>query len=239
MSDGGRSDITINGGGTVAAGTYENVTVNGGGTVSGDIVCTTLRINGAATVNGSVKAATLNVNGSGTFNGPVQVGEMSANGDASVRGGLGVRVLTVRGNLTVDGGIAAGEIDLRGRIKTPADITAEKAVRGEGAVEARDVTAESVDLGVAGPSSVRKVEAQRVTLRSPSDLGGVFALFTTKEFKAETVRASEVWLEHAVVNTVSAGNATIGTGSRIGLVHYSGTFAKGSDALIGEERKAE
>ena len=40
MADTPRNDITINGGGTVAAGTYENVTINGTGTVSGDVVCT-------------------------------------------------------------------------------------------------------------------------------------------------------------------------------------------------------
>lgn len=238
MTDGGRNDITINGGGTVAGGTYETVTVNGGGTVTGDIVCTMLRINGAATCQGAVKAATLNVNGAGTFNGVVQAGEMSVNGDAGVRGGLGVRSLTVRGTLNVDGGIAANEIDLRGRIKTPGDITAEGTLRGEGAIEARDIKAENVDLGVAGPSKARNIEATRVTLRSPSDLGGMFAFFTTKEFRVETIRASEVWLEYTVASTVSAGNATIGTGSRIGLVHYSGSFAKGGDAQVTEERKA-
>lgn len=232
-----RNDITINGGGTVAAGSYENVTVNGGGTIGGDLVCTTLRINGAATCQGSVKAATLSVNGSGTFNGSVQAGEMNVNGDASVRAGLGVRTLTLRGNLTVEGGIAAHEIDLRGYLRTPGDITADL-VRGEGAIEAADLTCETLDLGVYGPSVVRNVQATRVTLRAPRSFAEVFMFFTTKEFKAESIRANEVWLEHTVASTVSAGNATIGAGSRIGLVHYSGTYAKRDDAQVAEERKA-
>lgn len=237
MAEEVRNDITINGGGTVAAGTYETVTINGGGTVSGDIVCTTLRINGAATCQGAVKAATLAVNGTGTFNGSVQAGEMSVNGDASVRAGLGVRTLSLRGNLTVDGGIAAHEIDLRGYLRTPGDITADL-VRGEGALEARDLTCETLDMGVYGPSVVRNVSASRVTLRSPRSFAEFFTFFTTKEFKAETIRASEVWLEHTVAGTVSAGNATIGAGSRIGLVHYSGAYSKRDDAQVAEERKA-
>lgn len=238
MTDGARQDITINGGGTVAAGSYETVTINGGGTVTGDIVCTALRINGATTCQGSVKAGSISVNGSGTFNGAVQAGEMSVNGDSSIRGGLGVRALTIRGTLSVDGGVAANAIDMRGRLRTPGDVAVDGAFGGEGAIEARDVKAATIDLGVAGSSVVRNVEADRVTLRSPSDVGSFFAMFTSKEFRAESIRAGEVWLEHTVASVVSAGNATLGTGSRIGLVHYSGTFAKGSDAQVAEERKA-
>lgn len=238
MSEHARNDVTVNGGGTIAAGTYENVTINGGGTVSGDLTCTTLRVNGVGTCQGSVKAATITVNGSGTFNGPVQAGEFTVNGDASVRAGVGANRLFVRGNLTADGGIAARETDLKGRLRTRGDITGD-AFRGEGAVEAEAVRVETLDLAVYGPSRVQSVEAKRVTLRAPSSLADVFMFFTDNRFTAESIRAGEVWVEYATANVVSAGNATVGRESRIGLVHYSGTYSQVDNAQVTEARKAE
>ncbi len=46
-----------------------------------------------------------------------------------------------------------------------------------------------------------------------------------KRFTAESIRASEVWAEHTSANVISAGNATVGRESRIGLVQYSGTYS--------------
>ena len=233
-----RNDVTVNGAGTVAPGHYENVTINGGGTITGELVCTTLRINGAGTCNGSVKAATISVNGSSTFDAPVQVGEMTVNGSATVRAGLGVARLVVRGSITAEGGVAAHDIDLKGVLRTAGDITTDT-LRGEGGLEGGAVKADAFDLTVYGPSKVRTLEANRITLRSPGSLGAFIGLFTDKRFTAESLRASEVWAEYTTADVVSAGNATIGRESRIGLVVYAGTCSVVDDAQVGESRKVE
>lgn len=233
-----RNDITVNGGGTIAPGTYETVTINGGGTVTGDLTCTALRINGMGTCSGSVKAGSIAVNGTGTFNSSVQASELSINGDASVRGGLGVSRLTVRGNLSVDGGLNLRELELKGVLRTRGNLTAES-VRAEGTLDALDVTADSFDLAVYGPSKVRSLDAGRVTLRSGGSFADVFMFFADKTFTAETIRGSEVWAEQTVANVVSAGNATIGKNSRIGLVHYSGSYSTQDNAQVTEARKVE
>ncbi|HSK46730.1 MAG TPA: hypothetical protein VLA05_01850 [Coriobacteriia bacterium] len=238
MADGARNDITVNGGGTIAPGTYENVTINGGGTVTGDLVCTALRINGAGTCQGSVKAAVLTVNGTGNFSGPVQAVDMSVYGNSNVRAGLGVGRLSVRGNLSIDGGVALHELDLKGVMRADGDLSA-RTVRGEGTIEAHDVKADSFDFAIYGSSKVRNLEADRVTLRSPGSFADVFMFFTEKRFTAETIRASEVWAEYTTANVVSAGNATIGRESRIGLVNYSGTCSVVDNAQVTESRKAE
>lgn len=230
-----RNDITVNGGGTIAGGTYENVTINGGGTVTGDLVCTALRVNGMGTCHGSVKAATIAVNGTGTFGGAVQTGELTVNGDASVRAGLGVNTLTVRGNLTVDGGVAARAVELKGFARIAGDFSLED-LRGEGALEALKVTANSFDLAVYGASKVTSLEATRVVLRAPGSLGGLM-FFTDKRFTAESIRANEVWAENTTATVVSAGNATIGKESRIGLVQYSGAYSAVDNAAVTEARQ--
>jgi len=112
-------------------------------------------------------------------------------------------------------------------------------VAAEGNIEAGDVRADSFDLVVYGRSKVRGLEAGRVTLRSPGSLGEVFAILSENRFTAETIRASEVWAEYTTANTISAGNATIGKGSRVGLVDYSGTCSQVDDAQISEKRKSE
>lgn len=237
MAEETRRDMTVNGGGTVPAGTYEVVTINGGGTISGDITCTTLRINGAASCDGAVKAAAVTVNGAATFNGLVHVTEMSINGQTTVRGGLGVGRLSVKGSLSVDGGVGAREIDLRGILRTDGDITAES-ITGEGAFSARNVTSASVDFAVYGQSTVSALEGSRIVLRSPRSFAELFSVFTTNSFNADSIRASEVWLENTVAGVVAAGNATIGDDCRIGLVHYSGTYEKRGNAQVTEERPA-
>lgn len=237
MEASGRRDATINGGGTISAGTYEDVTINGAGTVAGDIVCTTLRLNGAGTVEGDVKAASVVVAGSASFAGSVQTTEMSVSGDAGVRGGLGVGRLTVRGNLRVDGGVAANEIDLKGVLRGGSSVTT-GTLTGEGAVETALLKAETVDLAVYGTSQVECLEATKVTLRAPGSLADIVAIFKANEFKADRIRATEAWLENTVASMVSVGNVTVGAGSRIGLVHHSGTYARQGNAQVTEERKA-
>lgn len=237
MTDENRNDITVNGGGTIAGGSYENVTINGGGNVTGDLVCTNLRINGMGTCAGTVKAATLTVNGTGTFQSSVQAGEMSVNGDATVRRGLGVTDLSVRGNLAVEGGVAAKDLDVKGLLRVGGDITGET-VRGEGSLQARDVKVGSLDLTIYGPSKVSNVEADRITLRAPGSFG-FFMFFAEKRFTAQSLRASEVWAEYTTANVVSAGNAIIGAESRIGLVQYSGNYSVRDGAQVSEARKVE
>jgi cytoskeletal protein CcmA (bactofilin family) len=238
MADQARNDITINGGGSIAGGSYETVTINGGGNVSGDLVCTALRINGMGSCAGQVKTASLSVNGTGSFQGAVQAGEMSVNGDASVRAGLGVNQLSVRGNLTVDGGIAMREIDLKGVVRAQGDITGE-ALRGEGRLEAGNVKVDTVDLAVYGPSRLTSIEAARITLRSPGSLAEILAMFTNNSVTLERMRAGEIWAELTVANVVSAGNITVGKDSRIGLVEYSGTYSAQDGAKVTEARKVE
>jgi cytoskeletal protein CcmA (bactofilin family) len=238
MSESARNDVTVNGGGTIAAGAYENVTINGAGTITGDITCTSLRVNGVGTCRGAVKAAKVNTNGTTTFEGPVQVSELTVNGDASIRAGLGVGTLVLRGNLSVDGGINAREIDVKGALRAGGDVTAD-VFRGEGTVVAGDVHVETFDLAVYGSSKVAHLEAERAVLRAPGSLAEMLMFFSEKQFIAETIRAREAWLEHTVANVVSAGNVTVGRASRIGLVHYSGTYSQVDNALVSEARKAE
>lgn len=233
-----RNDITVNGGGTIAAGSYEDVTINGSGTVTGDLVCTTLRINGAGTCAGTVKAATVAINGTATFESSVQVGDLAINGTANVRAGLGAGTLTVRGNLAVDGGVAVNNLELKGFLRTDGDITGTSII-SEGAIEAQDIHAETVDLTVYGTSTVRNVDATRVTLRRPGGLGEFVGWFKENRLNAGTVRAREVWAENTTANVISAGNATIGRESRIGLVLYSGTCSVVDGAQVTESRKAD
>lgn len=239
MTDAPRNDITINGGGTIAPGSYENVTVNGGGTVTGDLVCTTLRINGAGTCQGSVQAATLEVNGTATFSSTVQAITMSVNGNTDVHAGIGANKVTVRGKLSAGGSIRAEDLDLKGMLHADGDLEA-KTVRGEGAIEAADVNADIFDLAVYGASKVRNLSAtERVVLREPGSLSGLVSLFAESRFTAETIRAREVWVDYATVNLVSAGNASIGAAARIGLVLHSGTYAAAEGAQVTEVRKAD
>lgn len=238
MTESTRQNVTISGAGTIGAGAYEIVTVNGGGTISGDITCTSLRINGMGTCKGSVKAADVAVNGTATFEAPVQASEMVVNGDASVRAGLGVGHLVIRGNLAVEGGVAARDVDLKGVLRVAGDLTADT-VRAEGSLSANDVRADLFDLAVYSASKVRSVDAGRVTLRAPASFADVFMFFTDKQFTATSIRGSEVWLEHTVANVVSAGNATIGRDSRIGLVQHSGAYSLADNAVVGEACRVE
>ena len=64
------------------------------------------------------------------------------------------------------------------------------------------------------------------------------ALRLIAETRGEAYYRGEI-AECTTANIVSAGNATIGRESRVGLVQYSGTYSYRDNAQIGEARKME
>jgi len=231
-----RNDAIINGGGTLAGGSYETVTINGGGQITGDLIATTLRINGGCTCQGTVRAGTVAVSGAGTFVGSVQAGEMTVNGSARLDGALGVGRLVVKGNATASGGIAAREVELKGVLKTPRDITAERFV-GEGAIEAASLVSDLLDIATYGPSKLGAVRCGRIVVREPGPFAEFFALFTSPSFTAETIHADEAWLANTVAHLVSARIVTLAAGSRVGRVEYRETYSPSDRAAVTEVRQ--
>lgn len=233
-----RSDVTVNGGGTIGTGVYAVVTINGAGTVTGDIDCETMRINGAGTVNGAVVATSVTVNGSGTFNATVQAGEVLANGDASFGTSAGIGRLRVKGRTSLAGSLAAREIDLRGILRVDGDLSADTLV-GEGVFNIGGLlNAGSIDLQLHGLSTVREIGGESVSIvQSRSGLADFMNLFSEKRLRAATVEADKIVLENSTVQTVRGVDVTIGTGCDITLVEYSGTYQKAPDARVLEARQ--
>lgn len=233
-----RSDVTVNGGGTIGTGSYATVTINGAGTVTGDIDCTTMRINGAGTVNGTVTATSITVNGSGTFNSTVQAGEIITNGEASFATSAGIGRLRVKGRTAIAGSLAAHEVDLRGILKVDGDLSTDAMIGEGGFTIGGLLNAGSVDLQLYGPCSVREIGGESVrVLQSRSGLADFVNLFSEKRLHVTTVEADNVMLENTTAQSVRGTDVVIGTGCDVALVEYSGTYQQAPDARVGEARQ--
>ncbi len=233
-----RSDVTVNGGGSIGPGTYATVTINGAGTVTGAIDCITMKINGAATCDGTVTATSIVVNGSGTFNQTVQAGEVTTNGDASFGTSAGIGRLKVKGRTAVAGGLAAREVDLRGTLKVDADLSCDT-MTGEGVFTVAGLlNAGSVDVRLYGPCSAREIGGESVIItQSRSGFADIVNLFTEKRLHVGTIEADTVTLENTTAQIVRGGNVVLGTGCDIAVVEYTGTYSQAADARVGEARQ--
>lgn len=240
MSETKRPDTTVNGGGSIGGGTYNDVVINGAGTVTGDIECGVLKVNGAGTCDGNVKATSITVNGSGNFLREVQAGEMTVNGDTSIAMGAGIGRLKVKGRASLGGGLAAHEVDLRGTIKIEGDCSADTFV-GEGVFTIGGLlNAGEVHVQIFGPCSVREIGGDKITIaQSRSGLADFVAMFSEKRLHTDSIEADEVWIENTTARVVRGGAVTIGAGCDVQLVEYTGTLNQVADARVGEARKVE
>ena len=242
MADETRSDVKINGDGSLSGGTYGAVTINGAGTVNGDIDCTDYRVNGAGTHNGRLLAQSITVNGTGTFNGEVQANELNVNGDMSVRDGIGVGKVSIKGNASFGGSIASHEVIVRGFMKTGGDCQSE-AFDCEGAFTVAGLlNAGTVDIKLYGPSSAREIGGEKIIVRQPSggglsSLTQIFTFWAEKRLTADSIEGDDVALELTTAKTVRGRNITIGEGCRVDLVEYSGTYVAAPGATVGEARQ--
>ena len=166
------SDVQINGGGTLDSGSYRTVTINGVGTIRGDIACETLRINGATTASGEVRAGTVEVNGTARIDGSLQAQSLVVNGETTLSRGAGIGTVTVKGQAHL----------LRGPQRSLGRRERERQLLGdgllgdivvEGIASADRFVATTVKIGLHGPSSVRAIEARKVTVVRGSGWAGL------------------------------------------------------------------
>ena len=242
MADTMRSDMKINGDGSMSGGTYGAITINGAGSVNGDADATDVRINGAGTINGKLVAQSITVNGAGTFNGSVQANEMNVNGDASVRDGAGIGRFTIKGNASVGGGVAAHELVLRGFLKTGGDCEAES-FSGEGGFTITGLlNAGTVDIKVYGPCSVREIGGEKITVRQPAGFQSftqIFTFWAEKRLTADTIEGDDIYLEATNAKTVRGTNVTVGQDCKIDVVEYAGSYQLAPGSMVGDARKVE
>ena len=242
MTDETRTDVKINGDGSLSGGAYGDVTVNGAGTIKGDIDCTRYTINGSATSSGRVVAQSITVNGQGTFIGEVQAASMTVNGDASIRDGVGISQLTIKGNVTVGGGIAAHDISLRGFLKGAGDCQAES-FTGEGAFTVAGLlSADTIDVKIYGTCSAREIGGEKITIRSPQGFQSITQIFTfwaEQRLTADTIEGDDVYLEGVTAKTVRGRNVTIGTDCKVDVVEYSDNYSRTDGAMVGEARRVD
>jgi cytoskeletal protein CcmA (bactofilin family) len=242
MTDETKTDVKINGDGSLSGGTYGDVTINGAGTVNGDLNCDRYTVNGAGTANGNVVAQTVTVNGQGTFNGEVQATSMTVNGDASIRDGVGISQFTIKGNATVGGGIAAHEIVLRGFMRGAGDCQAES-FSGEGAFTVAGLlSADQIDIKVYGACTAKEIGGEKITIRSPrgfQSITQIFTFWTEQRLTADTIEGDDVYLEGVTAKTVRGRNVTIGVDCKVDVVEYSDNYSRADGAMVGEARRVE
>lgn len=235
-----RSDTTVNGGGSIGAGVYNNVIINGAGTITGDVECESLRVNGAGTCEGAMKAGSVTINGSGSFLRELQAGELSVNGDASVTLGAGIGRLRVKGRTSVGGSLAAHEVDAKGTVKIEGDCEADMFV-GEGVFTIGGLlNAGTVHMQMYGPCAAREIGGEKVTIaQSRKGFSDFVAMFSEKRLHTDTIEADEVWVENTTARVVRGAAVTIGSGCDILLVEYSGTINQAPDSRVAEVRRIE
>ena len=240
MTNSEGNDVQINGGGTLDGGTYGTVTVNGVGTIRGDVTCETLRVNGAATTTGNVSATTVEINGTTRIDGVLQAQTLTVNGETTLSRGAGVGAVVAKGRLMTFGDLNTRSLDVRGSISITGTASSDT-VSIEGIVSADRINATTVEIGLHGPSTVREIEARKVTVGRGTGWAGLklMTVLGDRKLSSASIAANEVVLELTTATMVRAGNAIVGEGCRIQTLAYSGKLDQRAGAMVTTVQKVD
>ena len=233
------NDISISGSGKIAGGEYNSIRISGSGKVTGDVICESLHISGSGKTEG------------------IEAGEIKASGSFHASGIVKAEIMHVSGSAHIDGAIEAGEIRISGAFHANSAVTG-KTVRISGSmhadsgIEADNViisgaarvdgllNAETIEIHLNGTSNISEIGCERIAVKNSGNTGfSLFGLFKINSSRhtltANSIEATEAYLENTKCKVVRAKKAIIGVGSEIDRVEYEETIEIHENAVVKEQ----
>lgn len=256
-------NYSIAGVGTLAAGEYDKISISGSGTIMGDVVCTGMHTAGSSGAKGKidckgamhtsgsfhgeedVTAEEVHTSGSSHFGANLTVsGLLRTSGSTHVCGNLEVKDASTSGSLHVEGTLTAEKIETSGKLEVGKDCSAEEFI-SSGRLEIGGLlNAETVriELNSASDSHVDEIGGEKITITWKPISGFLSRLFGGGRcgmLETNAIEGDEVHLEQVRAKVVRGRNVTIGSGSYVKLVEYTGTLQAADGATIEKQVQVE
>ncbi|MBD7968918.1 hypothetical protein [Paenibacillus gallinarum] len=226
-------DIKITGTGSSGGGIFRNVKVVGEGVIHSDVESQFFKCTGTAAVNGHLRSNQIKLTGTLHVQGDVYGDAIKTSGQMEVDGKLEVRQVKINGDTIVKRSIHSEQFKAFGSLRLHGDCSAEQ-MRIKGAIQTEGMlNAEHIDIGLYGLSKVAEIGGHKIEIKRTL-MSSLFHIFNSKlqrELIADTIEGDVLHLEHTEAKVVRGRKVYIGPGCRIGLVEYSESCKKHSDAV--------
>lgn len=226
-------DIKITGTGSSGGGTVRNVKVVGEGVIHSDVESQYFKCTGTAAVNGHLRSNQIKLTGSLHVRGDVYGDTIKTSGQMDVDGKLEVRQVKLNGDTVVKRSIHSEYFKAFGSVHLHGDCSAEQ-LRIKGAIQTEGMlNAEHIDIGLYGLCKVGEIGGHKIEIKRTllSSLFNRFSHKRQRDMIADTIEGDVLHLEHTEAKVVRGRKVYIGPGCRIGLVEYSESCKKHSDAV--------
>ena len=234
-----KEDLSINGSGSSAGGTFRNVDLNGFGKVNGNLECVSFESNGFGTVNGDVKAKTVRMNGFGKINGSVHSSEfVQIDGKGSIEREATINKMTINGLGTIGGPVKGNEIEINGKVTINGDCEVDQ-FKADGGFKIKGLlNADKIDIKAQGNCHAQEIGGQDIRVRFHKR-GIMNFLKPFISFKLETnlIEGNTIELEGTHAKVVRGETIVIGRNCEIDLVEYTGTLKNEKGSKIKDAKK--
>jgi cytoskeletal protein CcmA (bactofilin family) len=220
-----KHDLRISGAGSAGGGVYHHVVISGAGKIRGDVEAELIKISGAGQVSGHVRANMLEASGAFTLTGDLDTGLCTCSGAGKIGGNVKAGTMRISGAVHVGGNLKGGEVIVSGGCKLGGDVEAEHFRAGGGLEIGGLLSADTVEIALAGHGRVREIGGERIIVLSARQQG---------DLRTESVEGDEVYLEQTQANAVRGRQVVIGPGCRIDQVAYSESLQIDPQAQVGQ-----
>ncbi len=233
-----KDNLTINGSGASAGGTFNKVTLNGSGKIQSDIICNKFECNGTGTVNGDLRAQTIRINGIGKLNGAVYSTEsLQIDGKGQIEKDVTIKTMTVNGLATIGGPIKGQTLEINGKATVQKDCEVEF-FKAQGIFKIYGLlNAEQIDVQVHGNCQVDEMGGQEIRVKVRRHRFFKFLeKFWPAQLQTRLIEGTTIDLEATHAKVVRGEHVVIGADCEIDLVEYTGSLKTSPDAKIGEAK---
>ena len=235
------NDISISGSGKIAGGEYDNIRISGSGSMTGDVTVNSVHISGSGRSE-SIEAGVIKASGSFHASGRVMAGEIHVSGSAHIEGAIEAGDIRVSGSFHARDVITAKTVRVSGSMHAESGIEADSASISGAAHVKGLLNAETIEISLNGASKINEIGCEQICVRksgSPSfNFFGIFKMNVgSKSLNANSIEATEAYLENTVCPVVRAKKAVIGEGCEIGRIEYEESLEVHPSAVVREQVK--
>ena len=184
-----------------------------------------IKASGSFHAGGSVKAGEIHVSGSAHSGGAIEAGEIRVSGSFHANDVITGKTVRVSSSMHAESGIEADNVHISGAAH----------VKGL-------LNAENIEITLNGASKISEIGCERITVRKSGTASfNFFGIFKfnagSRSLTANSIEATEAYLESTNCAVVRAKRAYIGEGCEIGRVEYEETIEIHEGAVIKEQIK--
>lgn len=240
MTDSGLKSLKLSGSARTSGGQYDTVHGSGSIRIDGDVTCDDFHMSGSSRIEGNLITKTLHVSGSSHCKGSIRADEGHFSGSTHIDGNLKPsRDLKASGSLRVTGDIIGESFHGSGSLHVSHEISLEK-FRWAGLVECPGlVSADMVQLQLAGSSAIGEIAGSHITINSGAGMSWSWPVNLFSSSKAKLVvgevSGDIVEIGYTEAHLVRGDRVIVGPHCHVERIEYRDTLDIDSTSWVGEK----